>query len=175
MDFIRYLKDGLRVLILDREASERLAADQDAFGAGLLIVLLAGLAQGIKTFVMGLKWWALILDPLFMLLVFVVAIFLVNLVAFLLGGKSSFIRLFRAASCGFVAGWVLLIPAPGILGLLPLLVMVWYLVALVVSVRWVHTLHPLRAFIAVAAPIVLVIVVVSFVVGLTVLGGFFRL
>jgi len=160
MDFVGYLKDGLRVLGLQRDAIERLAADRDAFSIGLLVVLVAGLAQGLKSLIIGLRWWALILDPILMLLVFLVAIFLVNAAAFLLGGASGFVRLLRPASCAFLIAWALLIPYLGALLLL------WYLVVLVVSVRWVHRLSPVRSAVAVAIPIALVVVITALLLGL---------
>jgi hypothetical protein len=160
MDFVGYLRDGLRVLGLQRDAIERLAADRDAFGLGLLVVLIAGLAQGLKGLIIGLRWWGLILDPILMLLIFLVGIFLVNAAAFLLGGASSYVRLLRPAACGFVIAWVLVIPFLGVLALL------WYLVALTWSVRWVHRISTGRAVAAVAIPIGLVVVVLALLLGL---------
>jgi len=160
MDFVGCLKDGLRVLGLRRDAIERLAADRDALGLGLLVVLIAGLAQGLKCLIVGLRWWRLLLDPVLMLLVFLVAIFLVNAAAFLLGGASGFVRLLRPAASAFVIAWALVIPYLGALLLL------WYLVALAVSVRWVHRLSPVRAAVAVAIPIGVVVVIAAFLLGL---------
>ena len=46
------------------------------------------------------------------------------------------------------------------------LLLLWYVVALAVTVRWVHRMSPLRSAVAVALPILLVVLVVALVLGL---------
>lgn len=150
MGFTEHLKDGLRVLILRREASLRLSKDRDALGTGLLVVLLAGLAFAIWRIVTVLGWWDLLLSPLWFLVVFLLLVFLVHLTASILGGEGTYLGLVRPLSCAFILGWLLILPFVGI----PLLL--WYLVAAVWVVASVHGTSRLRAIAAIAIPLAFV-------------------
>lgn len=149
MDVLGCLRDGLRVLILDEDANERLAADRDAFGVGLLFVAGAGLAVGVRALIMRLAWWDLIFGPFLALLMFLGWFFVVHLCAVLLGGTSSYLRLSRPASCAASLGWILLLPVP----YLGLVVLAWYLLAAGKTVRVVHRLPPLQASLAILIPL----------------------
>lgn len=154
-----YLQDGLRILILDREAVDRLARDRDSFGIGLLIVLLAGLALGLWGTITRLQWLGLFLDPIAVALCFVATVYLVHITAMLLGGEGSFLELLRPASCAFVIGWALLLPWIGV----PLLL--WYLVALACCVSEIHHAPFSRGILAVAIPILLVLILILATIG----------
>ena len=149
MQLMGYVRDGFRVLLLDRDTAERLSEDRDSFGEGLLIVMLAGLALGACGLVTRMQWIGLFVNPVAVLLSFLAILYLVHMSALLLGGDGSFLSLLRPAACGFILGWGLLIPWVGVFLLL------WYLVALGMCVHTTHRMDMIRAGLAVALPLAL--------------------
>ena len=111
MVLMEYIKDGVEIVKLNGKTASKIAHDEDAFKYGLIILIIAGLAQAIGS----RNIINVVVSPLTMVLGAFIGTAIVHLFAILLGGKAKYMELFRSWSVANVLQFV------AILALIPFL------------------------------------------------------
>ena len=165
MDFIEGIERGLKILGLNQECIEETSEDQYSLGMTLLIPAIVGVIIGIVAVTIGFGElpflgeipnsygsWAVIAYPI----VYLVGLYITTginwLVAFLLGGKSSFGALLRPIGHTYLIGVFNAIPVIGVL--LSMLASLYLLVVNVTIIKSVYGFSWKRAIATVAIPVV---------------------
>jgi hypothetical protein len=155
MSFGDYLKKGWEVVKLNAQAIQDLAQDEKAFGPAIGIVAISGVCWAIGT----IQPFGIIYLPILRLIGFFIFTGIVYFVATtFLGGSGGFKALFSTVGCAALITWVAIIPPPPMSLMLGILAGIWLLVVSVVTVQKVYGLDLGKAIIAVAAPIVILII-----------------
>ncbi len=157
MSFFDYVKMGWEVIKLKAEAIEKLAAEEKGFGPAIAIIAIGGACGALGTIQAA---------PLFV--VFAVAA-LVGMFIFtgivhfaatsFLGGKGEFKPFFVPVGCGALITWATIIPVIG--PLLSWLAGIWLLVVSVLVTEKVYGLDRGKAVVAVAIPVVILLIIGS--------------
>ena len=108
MDYIKY---GVEIVKLNGKTAVKISKDSDAFKNGLIILILAGIAQAVGS----RNIFGIVINPIIMIIGAFIGTAIVQLFAILLGGKAKYMELFRSWSVANVLQFV------AILGLIPFL------------------------------------------------------
>lgn len=168
MKFGDYIKRGVEVAQLKRDAVQTLAADSEALGPALGILAIGGVCGAIG----ALSLWGIILMPIGRVLGMFIVVAIMHFVATsFMGAKSGqFSGLFVPLSCASVITWAGIIPFIG--PVLTFLAGLWLLVVAVVVVEHVYQIDRTKAIIVVAVPVAIGVLVsiIAFVLGLSALA-----
>ena len=171
MDFRGYLAKGIELIKLSRPAADELSEDPNAFNAGMLFVAIGGLAGGIGiTFhSFGIGAPAIIFWPIVAVLMSFVHVFILFIIAKVLGGTGSYRSYYGALGVGCMPTWAAIVPFLGsVLSL-------WAIPVAVIVTERVHKLSTARSVMVVIFPmlfIFLVLVVLIIIIGM---AGFMNL
>jgi hypothetical protein len=168
MDFKGYLSKGLELIKLSRPAADELAGDPGAFNAGMLFVAIAGLARGIGvTFLsFGIGAPTIIFWPIVIVLMSFVHVFVLFIIARILGGTGSYRSYYGALGVGCMPAWSTIVPFLGsILSL-------WTIPVAVIVTERVHKLSTARSIIVVIFPILFIFLIIAFLVVIIGTAGF---
>ncbi len=167
MDFKGYLTKGIELIKLSRPAADALAADPNAFNAGMLFIAVGGLAGGIGTtiFTFGVGFFAIIFWPIAAVLMSFVHVFILFIIAKILGGKGTYKSYYGALGVGTMPAWAAVIPSIGsILSL-------WTIPIAVIVTASVHRLSTARAILVVIIPMLLILLVFALFIAIMGMAG----
>ncbi len=156
MNFGDYVKKAIDVVKLDTSAMTSLAADPKAFGMGIAILALAGVAAGIGS----LNLLAIITTPIAVILLSFVGVAILHGLALLFGGKGKYTELYNVMAHSAVIQWVMIIPFIG--SLLGLLASIWRIVIAVIALQTVHKLSAGQAIAVVLIPVIIIVAIFVF-------------
>ncbi|MHB8172831.1 MAG: YIP1 family protein [Nitrospirota bacterium] len=171
MDFKGYLAKGIDLIKLSRPAADALAQDPYAFNAGVLFVAIGGLAGGIGTaiFSFGIGFSAIIFWPVVAVLMSFVHVFILFVIAKILGGTGSYRRYYGALGVGSMPIWAAIIPFFGsILSL-------WTIPIAVIVTERVHKISTARAILAVIIPMLFIFLVLALLIAVIGMAGLMNL
>ena len=171
MDFKGYLAKGIELIKLSRPTADALAADPNAFNAGMLFIAIAGLAGGIGTtiFTLGVGGFAIIFWPITAVLMSFVHVFILFIIAKILGGKGTYKSYYGALGVGSMPAWTAVVPPLGsILSL-------WAIPIAVIVTASVHKISTTRAIIVVIIPMLLIFLAFAFLIAAIGMAGFMNL
>lgn len=173
MRFGDYIRKGIEIVQLKRDAVRTLAEDREGLGPALGIVAIGGVCFAIG----ALSALGIIFMPIVRVIGFFVVIAIMHFVAtsFMGGRTASMTGLFVPLGCASVISWIGIIPFIG--PVLAFLTGIWLLVVGVITVEHVYQIDRTKAIIVVAVPVVLAIIlwfIVFLVVGLSALALFGR-
>jgi hypothetical protein len=160
MDFKGYLSKGIELIKLSRPAADELAQDPGAFNAGMLFVAIAGLARGIGvTFLsFGIGAPTIIFWPIVIVLMSFVHVFILFIIAKVLGGTGSYRSYYGALGVGCMPAWSTIVPFLGSI------LMLWTIPVSVIVTERVHKLSTARAVIVVILPMLFIFLLLAFMV-----------
>jgi hypothetical protein len=168
MKFGEYIKKGVEIAQLKKDAIQVVAADKEALGPALGILAIGGVCAAIG----ALSLWGLIVMPIVRVVGMFIIVAIMHFVATsFMGAKGGqFSALFAPLSCATVITWIGIIPFLG-----PVLAFVaglWLLVISVIVVEMVYQIDRTKAIIVVAVPLVLgiVISIIAFFMGMSALA-----
>jgi hypothetical protein len=163
-----YIKKGIEVAQLKKEAVQILAADKEAFGPALGILAIGGVCGAIG----ALSLWGIILMPILRVAGMFIVVAIMHFVATsFMGAKGGqFSGLFVPLSCASVLTWIGIIPFIG--PVLMFLVGLWLLVVAVIVVEHVYQIDRTKAIIVVAVPVAIgiLISIIAFFLGMSTLA-----
>jgi len=173
MKFGDYIKKGIEIAQLKRDAVQMLAEDKEGLGPALGIVAIGGACFAIG----ALSLLGIILMPIVRVVGIFIVIAIMHFVAtsFMGGRAASMTSLLVPIGCASVITWIGIIPFIG--PVLAFLAGLWLLVVAVISVEHVYQVDRTKAIIVVAVPVVLAIIlwfIVFLVAGLSALALFGR-
>jgi hypothetical protein len=160
MDFRGYLAKGLDLIKLSRPAADELAEDPGAFNAGMLFVAIAGLAAGIgftfRSFGIGAP--LIIFWPIVAVLMSFFHVFVLFIIAKILGGTGSYRSYYGSLGVGCMPAWSAIVPFLGsILSL-------WTIPVAVIVTERVHKLSTARSLIVVILPMLFIFLVLAILI-----------
>ncbi len=165
MKFGDYIKKGIEVAQLKKEAIQLLAGDKDAFGPALGIVAIGGVCAAIGSF----SLLGIIIMPIVQVIVMFIWVAIMHFVATsFMGAKGGqFNGLFVPLACASVLMWIGIIPFIG--QVIAFLAGLWLLVIAVVVVEHVYQIDRTKAIIVVAVPVAIgiLISIIGFFLGLS--------
>ncbi len=167
MNFFKYVKQGIKILKLDRKAITKISGDEKATNSGIIILLIAGLLSVIGLYGIEGYYRVLIMAPIFTLVFFVLGVGMLHLFIRLLGGKTGYPSLFRVLSHAAIMTWLwlfLVIPIVG--NIINLVIIFWGVVVTIIAVETTNGMTRMRAILAVLIPFVIAAIVVGIVVWL---------
>ena len=179
MGFGDTIKNALAIVQLNRSMMQSLAKEHRAFGIGMLIVVLAGVASSIgqlRDFSVLVAILNIPSKVVTHLLASFVTVGILHLFAKLLKGKASYGELYRVISHAYILYWVTIIPVSFISGILGILATLWGLVVIVVTMESLYGLSRTRAIVvmlftvAVGVIVALVLAAILYLVGVSILG-----
>lgn len=169
MGYINTLGKALKVLIFDKDAMQSLADDNDATKHGFLTLFLVGLIGSLLMLLfqlmiglvdpssLGAILISLILNPVFVIILFVIGYSIYQFLAKIFGGKATGVQYFRVMSN------VMLVTVPSkipILGMLINLILAPYLLVLNIFVlKKIHQLSLAKAIIVALIPVVITTII----------------
>jgi len=171
MDFKGYLAKGIELVKLSRPAADELSEDPNAFNAGMLFVAIGGLAGGIgATFhSFGLAAPAIIFWPIVAVLMSFVHVFILFIIAKVLGGTGSYRSYYGALGVGCMPTWAAIVPFLGsILSL-------WTIPVAVIVTERVHKLSTARSVMVVIFPMLFIFLVLAVLIIIIGMAGFMNL
>ncbi len=171
MDFKGYLTKGIDLIKLSRPAADALAQDPDVFNAGMLFVAISGLAGGIGAtiFTFGAGAFAIIFWPIAAVLLSFVRVFILFVIAKILGGTGSYKSYYGALGIGVMPAWASVAPVLG-----PVLSL-WTIPIAVIVTASVHKLSTARAVLVVIIPMLLVFLAFALMVAVMGMAGVMNL
>lgn len=164
MNFFNSIKHGIKIVFLDRRSMKAVAKDKKATNMGIIILLIAGFLSVVGLYGIGGYYQALIMGPLFTLIMFVLGVGILQVFVRLLGGKNTYAELFRVLSHSAVMCWLWIFSVIAILGnILNWAVLIWGVIVTIVAVEAIGNMKRARAIIAVLIPFALAAIVVAVV------------
>lgn len=154
MDFMKYVKQGVEIIKLNKKVISKVSKDKNATKMAVLFFALGGVASAIGMFCIP----CIIFAPIMVLIFTFLWFGFLHLLAKMFGGKASFAEFYRANGIGSVVTWVSVIPLLG--GLLSFLASLWALVMTFTVLRTTHKLSSGRAALVLAIPLVISFVLV---------------
>ncbi len=145
LEFGKYLKKSLDILLLRGVAAEEVSKDEAALKPGMLILAIGGLAVAIGAVLEGQVTvpaeaaFLIFIAPAMNVLMFSVFIAMFHAFARLLGGKATFKEYYRATSLGWIISWTQVVPALGAV------LSLWSIPVNVLILKRVHRLSMLEA------------------------------
>lgn len=170
MDFKSYLAKGIELIKLSRPAADELAEDPNAFNAGILFVAIGGLAGGIGITLhsFGLGAPAIIFWPIFAVLMSFFHVFILFIIARILGGTGSYRSYYGALGVGCMPTWSAIVPFLGFLSL-------WTIPVAVIVTERVHKLSTARAVMVVILPLLFIFLVLALLIIIIGMAAFMNL
>jgi hypothetical protein len=162
MNFLKYIKEGIKIIGLKKSSIKKIANDKKATNSGIIILLIAGLLSVVGLYGVEGYVQALFMAPLFTLVFFVLGTGMLNVFVRLFGGKNNYPELFRPLSHAAVMCWLWLLLMIPILGpILNWIVLMW---GIVISIVAIQTINPhmskFRAVMSVIVPFLIALIVV---------------
>jgi hypothetical protein len=169
MKFGDYIKKGIEIAQLKRDAVQLLADDKEGLGPALAIVAIGGVCFAIG----ALSPLGIIFMPIVRVIGFFIVIAIMHFVAtsFMGGRAASMTGLVVPIGCASIISWIGIIPFIG--PVLAVLSGLWLLVVAVITIEYVYQIDRTKAIIVMAVPVVLAIIlwfIVFLVVGLSALA-----
>jgi len=158
MDFMGYVKKGVEIVKLDRDAISGVASDPGSFGPAVLFFGISGLAAGVSGAVVtgGAGSFMLLSGPVFAVIGSFAGVGILHLLSRLMGGTARYRGYYSALGIGNIIRWALVVPFLGFIAAL------WYLPVMVVVTERVHGISTARAVFVVLLPaIVLFLIILS--------------
>jgi len=185
MAFFGYFKKGIQINMLKGDVIEEVASDEGAFLPGLVILLLPYLLLGLLLFLlmgmvmgmpaeessnpelaMAMKMYGGIFKGMSVSLIFLlplgalvgelISVGIMHLFAKLLKGEGSFMDYFQTICVATIIAWVAcVLSVIPIVGMLNLLIGLWFIVVLVVITARVHKFGYGKAAAAVLLPVII--------------------
>jgi hypothetical protein len=160
-----YIKKGIEVAQLKKDAVQLLAADKEALGPALGILAIGGVCGAIG----ALSLWGIIVMPIARVIGMFIVVAIMHFVATsFMGAKAGqFSGLFVPLSCASVITWIGIIPFVG--PVLVFLAGLWLLAVAVIVVENTYQIDRTKAIIVVAVPMALglLISIIAFFLGLS--------
>lgn len=169
MKFGDYLRKGIEIAQLKKDAIQIVAGDKEALGPALGILAIGGVCAAIG----ALSLLGLIVMPIAMVVGMFIVVAIMHFVATsFMGAKGGqFSALFAPLSCATIITWIGIICIIPFLGrLLAFIAGLWLLVICVIIVETVYQIDRAKAIIVVAVPVValgIIVSVVAFFMGLS--------
>jgi len=168
MKFGDYLKRGVEIAQLKKDAIQLVAGDKEALGPALGILAIGGVCAAIG----ALSLWGIIVMPIVRVIGMFIVVAIMHFVATsFMGAKGGqFSALFAPLSCATIITWIGIIPFVG--PVLAFIAGLWLLVVGVIVVETVYQIDRTKAIIVVAVPVVLgiIISIIAFFMGLSALA-----
>lgn len=164
LEFKKYLKKSLDIIMLKNRAAQEAATDERALLPGLLILAIGGFAAALGGVFEGQVTapaetaFFLLFAPVLNILMFSFFIAIFHGVAKLFGGKAAFQEYYRATSLAWIISWAQVVPVVGTI------VSLWSIPVNVSVLKGVHKLTTLEAVAVIA-------VMTSLVIGILYLMG----
>ncbi len=164
MNFFAYVKHGIEIVALDRKSIKTVAKDKKATNMGIIILLIAGFLSVAGLYGIQGYYQALVMAPLFTLVMFVLGVGILQVFVRLFGGINKYPELFRVLSHSAVMCWLWLFLIIPILGdILNWIVLIWGIIVTIVAVETLNNMKRVRAIIAVIIPFVVAAIVLALV------------
>lgn len=167
MNFFNSIKHGIKIVFLDKKSMKEVARNKKATNMGITILLIAGFLSVVGLYGIEGYYQALIMGPLFTLVMFVLGVGILQVFVKLLGGKNTYAELFRVLSHSAVMCWLwvfLIIPILG--DVLNWAVLIWGIVVTIVAVEALTNMKRARAILAVLLPFIVALIIVAVVYAL---------
>jgi hypothetical protein len=164
MGFVNYIKDGIKIVKLDRKSIKKVSTDKKATNTGIIILLIAGLLSVVGLYGIQGYYLTLIMAPLFTLVFFVLGVGILQVFVRMFGGRTNYVYLFRVLSHAAVMTWLwLLVFIPIIGDILNWAVLIWGIVVSIVAVETINHMKRAKAVLAVLIPFFLAAIVMLLV------------
>lgn len=150
VDFKKYLRTSLDIVMLKGRAAQEAASDPLAFAPGLAVLAIGGLAVALGAVFEGVvsttaeALFLVILSPVLHILMFTVFIAMFHGVARLFGGKATFQEYYRATALSWIVTWAQAVPYAGAL------LSLWSIPVNIVVLESVHKLRRIEAVAVIA-------------------------
>lgn len=152
MGFVDYVKQGLQIVRLKGNVASEIAKDKNAFGMGLIIIAMGGIACGI----VSNSLQGIVIMPIIMVSVYFMAVGILHVIALLFGGSASYMELFRTSAVASVLGWGNILSIIPIVGYLVIVALgIWGMIVNVVIVENVHQLTRAKAIVVVLVGVII--------------------
>jgi len=150
MDFKEYLKKGIDIVKLNKDAASEVASQEDAFGMAILFFAIGGLAAGLGSVMtkLGFGFFTIILFPVFHVIGSFIWTGILFLLAKLFGGTGTYRAHYSALGIGSLAGWAQIVPVLG--GIVAL----WNIPVSVIVTERIHNISTGKAVAVVLIPMV---------------------
>lgn len=154
MNFKEYLKKGIEIVKLNRDAADEVAAQEDAFGMAMLFFAIGGLAAGLGSVMasLGFGFFMIILFPVMHVIGSFIWTGILFLLARLFGGTGTYKAHYSALGIGSIPGWAQVVPVLG--GIVAL----WNIPVAVIVTERIHRISTGKAVAVVLIPMVFFII-----------------
>jgi len=153
MNLKKIVMDAVEIFKLNEKTIKSVSASKDAFTAGALILVIAGIASAIGSF----NLTGIIANPIMLFIGSFIWVGILYLFAWLFGGKGSYMEYWKPLSHSAIVSWISVIPFIGavIAGILGL----WNIVVAVKVTQIVHKLSLGKSIAVVLIPILILIAI----------------
>lgn len=169
MNFKQSVKDAWQIVTLNEHAIRKVAHEKDSLSAGIIITIIAGIAQALGMFVLP----GIIFMPIGLLIGSFIGFGILHLLALLFGGKATFRQFFSVSMHTNLLSWISIIPFIGIF--LNVITRIWGLVAVYNILKNLHQLSPGKALIVILLPVIIAVIlmIITFAFMAAAFGGLF--
>jgi hypothetical protein len=161
MNFLKYIKEGIKIIGLKKSAIKSIAKDKKATTSGIIILLIAGLLSVVGLYGVEGYVQALLMAPLFTLVFFVLGTGMLYVFVKLFGGTRPYVEHFRVLSHAAVMCWLWLLLVVPVLGeILNWAVLIWGIIISIVAIETLNNMKKIKAIMAVMVPFFLALLVI---------------
>ncbi|MCM2326011.1 MAG: YIP1 family protein [Candidatus Woesearchaeota archaeon] len=152
---IEYIKRGFAIFRLDESEIKNAAKDPNSTSYVFLIVMLVGAAQAIGSLKLSPSMLAFYISSAF--IGAILGTMVLHFLAWLFGGKATFLEFFRPIGMSYVVMWITIIPVigPAISGVIG----IWYVAVNLAVIRIVHRLSLGKAALVILIPVLIALAI----------------
>lgn len=155
MNLKNSIKQAIEIIKLDRKEIEKVAKDQQATTAGILILIISGIIAGIAS----KKLILLSITPILVLIFSFIGVGILHLLARLFGGKARFIELYRTLTHASILNWLSIFNLIPILKtIISIITGIWGIVINFVAIKSLYKLSTAKTVFVIVIPIIFFII-----------------